>query len=142
MVSEIEEPLGDVGRVDSALGDLALSRKDAFMHADPVVGEVVVRLQTFLDVVGVQDGNLADPADTFRAQGPDVGVCLDEDVEVSVEGLDLSDRVGAVAVPVIPTVLLDDLGDGEKVREFFDNAYGAAAGGLRSHGGSKRSCAG
>jgi len=59
MVPVIQKPLGDVGGMNPVFPNLFFSAEHAFMHAGPVVGQFIVGSQPFLDVIGVQDGDLA-----------------------------------------------------------------------------------
>ena len=70
MDAEVEQALGDVERVD-VLPFLPICREDELVHAGAVEGQVVVGLQGAHDVVGVEDGALADVAQAVGAVAAD-----------------------------------------------------------------------
>ncbi len=61
------------------------------------------------DVVGVEDGHVADGAEAFGAKLTDVRVGADHHAEVAVEGADAADTVGAIVDDdVLVALKLDD----------------------------------
>src|SRR3990170_4057208 len=101
----VDEPLGDVERLHH-LRALADAGEDDLVHAGAVVGEVVGVAEAGLDVVGVDDGVLADGAQPLRSERADVGEGADEDAEVAVEGDRPADAALRRHEAVEPTRLL------------------------------------
>ena len=44
MIAIVQETLGNIRGMDTAFLDLPPSGKDALMHTDPVIGEIIIRL--------------------------------------------------------------------------------------------------
>ncbi len=103
------------------------ARKDAFVHADPVIGKIVIGPQPLLDVICVQDGSFACPLEPLGPEGSDIGISLDHDVEISIERPDPSDGVGTVVIPLIALSSFYDNRDGKEFHEFSGNAYRPAS---------------
>ena len=121
----IHQPLDDVHGVD-ILG-YPSAGEDALVLADAVVGQRVNPLEFGQDVIGRQDGVLARLPQPLGAQHPDVGVSLDADGEVPVEGFHPSDAfLRHPQVIFIP--LLDHDGAGQVFGQSLGGADRPAAG--------------
>src|SRR5579872_1107522 len=98
MKAVIDEPLRDVACTDAFLR-LAIVTEDALVHGRALIGKLVVRLQHFADVGGVEDGVHSCVAKSWPAVGHDVGEGSDEDTEVAVEGSDAADGLWKRIIP-------------------------------------------
>ena len=82
VIAAVDQEFGDVDGMH-AMCQLPGCREDAFVHAGHVVGQIVVGLQPFLDVVGIEHRLFRDLDQPLAAQHDDIGVGLDHYAEVA-----------------------------------------------------------
>ncbi len=112
MNAKVQKPLGDIQGVNP-VGLLLFRGEDKLVHAQAVVLQVVYLFEPGLNIVGIEDGVLAD---LFQAPGPhqaDIGVSLDVDAKVAVKAVNLADGFGAVKVQAVKAFFLDHPGCGQ-----------------------------
>src|ERR1039457_3520856 len=138
----IDQALGDVAGVDAFAG-LPGVAENALVHGRGLVGELVVGLQQFADVGGVEHGIHGGDAESGAAVGHDVGERADQDAEVAVKSTNLAYRVGEIVGPRIRSSFVVrrssfEAGGGEEGLEVFLHGYCAAAGAAAAVG--RRKC--
>src|SRR5215217_3277417 len=129
--TEVEDALGDVERPYS-LRLLPAGGEDGFMHAGAVAERLVVEVaQAGPDVVGGQDGVLADLAQPRRAVHADVGVGADEHAEVAVEGMQATDALPRLEQLVLLLTVLRNsphTGPRQELRQILAHSHWTRAG--------------
>src|SRR5215467_6745274 len=97
MEAVIDEPLGDIAGPDSFLGLDAVT-EDNFMHGRAFVRQIVVTLELFADVVGVEHGIFSSLAEPVGPVGHDVSQRAHMHAEITVEHTYPANRLRTVVV--------------------------------------------
>ena len=93
---------------------LVLVRENALVHAGSVIGEVEGCLEPFLDVIGIQDSELAGLLEVRSSHGPDIAVSPDHHPNVPVESVELADGLRKIAGETIFPLFLYQAGHRKK----------------------------
>ncbi len=131
----VHQALGDIQGGD-LVGLLAFVGEDAFVHAGAVKGQMVVRLQPLLDVVGAQDGALAGRFEV-GPHAADVAVGPHQDGEIAVKGVQLADGLRKFLRQPVAVALFDHPRDRQKRRQALGHADRAGAGAAAAVGRGK-----
>ena len=133
MIAVVQQPLGHIECGDMAgvvvvatiLG--AESVEDKFVFAQSLDGQVVVLLEAFLDIIGIEHRELAGHGDVLPAHAEQVAIGADNDAEVAEESGYGSER-GVGVLQVVSSVLVaPHAGIGQEFLQSLSHPYGTAS---------------
>ena len=101
METIVDEPFGDIQRPDSGRPLLPTRGQNELVLTSPVAEYIVRAFESFHQVVGVENGHVADLANSLASVASNVGEGAHHHSEVAVKCLHFSNRLWSVVVEVV-----------------------------------------